>query len=97
MLDALCQGVESYWSVKSTPESKAYACAAIEEVLRNAVAYLALDGHDSALVAASSSSVIYEGTTAQPMPDPLMVSASRLPVSQWRCCAQRTWVVWPLT
>ena len=54
MLDALCQGIESFWSVKSTPESKAYARAAIEEVLRYVVDYLALDGHDSALVVASS-------------------------------------------
>ena len=57
MLDALCQGIESYWSVKSTPESKAYARAAIESVLRHAVDYLAFCGSDSVSVAAASSLV----------------------------------------
>ncbi|MCL1800167.1 MAG: iron-containing alcohol dehydrogenase [Promicromonosporaceae bacterium] len=56
MLDALCQGIESYWSVKSTPESKVYARAAIESVLKHAVDYLAFGGSDSVSVAAASSS-----------------------------------------
>ncbi len=34
-LDALCQGVESYWSVRSTNESKAYAREAITLALAN--------------------------------------------------------------
>ena len=33
MLDALCQGIESYWSVNSTEESKKYAADAIELIL----------------------------------------------------------------
>jgi len=34
MLDALCQGIESWWSVNSTDESKAYARQAVERVVR---------------------------------------------------------------
>jgi len=36
-MDALCQGIESYWSVNSTPKSKEYARKAIELVLENIV------------------------------------------------------------
>ncbi len=32
VLDALCQAIESYWSVRSTEESKAYAKEAIEKI-----------------------------------------------------------------
>ena len=34
-MDALCQGIESYWSVRSTEKSKEYARKAIELVLEN--------------------------------------------------------------
>ena len=34
MLDALCQGIESYWSVRSTDESKKYAVEAITTILK---------------------------------------------------------------
>lgn len=33
MLDALCQGIESWWSVNSTDESKAYARQAVERIV----------------------------------------------------------------
>ena len=32
-MDALCQAVESYWSVRSTPESQSYAAEAIQRIL----------------------------------------------------------------
>lgn len=35
MLDALCQGIESWWSVKSTPESYEYSRKAIELIMAN--------------------------------------------------------------
>ena len=35
MLDALCQGIESYWNVNSTEESKKYAREAIRLILGN--------------------------------------------------------------
>lgn len=35
MLDALCQGIESYWSINSTDESKRYANMAIKLILKN--------------------------------------------------------------
>ena len=41
MLDALCHAVESYWSVKSTGESREYARKAIIDVLKYKDAYLA--------------------------------------------------------
>ena len=40
MLDALCQGIESWWSVQSTGESKALARRAVEGVVQNWRAYL---------------------------------------------------------
>lgn len=40
MLDALCQAIESYWSVNSTEESKGYAKSAIEEIMDNYSAYI---------------------------------------------------------
>lgn len=40
LLDALCQGIESFWSVNSTDESKAYAKEAIETITENMESYL---------------------------------------------------------
>ena len=42
-MDALCQGIESYWAVKATAESRIHAERAILGVLRNLDAYLAGD------------------------------------------------------
>jgi Alcohol dehydrogenase, class IV len=41
VLDALCQAIESYWSVKSTEESRGYAKEAINLILRNIDSYIA--------------------------------------------------------
>lgn len=43
MLDALCHGIESYWSVNSTDESKAYSKEAITMILDNKDRYLVND------------------------------------------------------
>ena len=43
MLDALCQAIESYWSVNSTLESKKYAKEAITLILKNMFKYLEND------------------------------------------------------
>lgn len=40
MLDALCQGIEAWWAVRSTEESRAYARAAIRGVVENRQAYI---------------------------------------------------------
>ncbi len=40
MLDALCQGIESWWSVNSTSESKEYSRAAVETIRDNWQEYL---------------------------------------------------------
>lgn len=40
MLDALCQGIESYWSVNSTDESKEYSRQAIRLIMENKDEYL---------------------------------------------------------
>lgn len=40
MLDALCQAIESWWSVSSTEESIAYSRAAIDAILANWSAYI---------------------------------------------------------
>ncbi len=41
MLDALCHGIESYWSVHSNEESRNYAAESIRMVLQNKDGYLA--------------------------------------------------------
>ena len=43
MLDALCQAIESYWSVNSTKESKEYAKEAMKLILKNMFKYLEND------------------------------------------------------
>ena len=40
LLDALCQAIESWWSVNSTEESRAYAKAAIEKIRDNLFEYV---------------------------------------------------------
>ena len=40
MLDALCHGMESFWSVKATEESREYAFQSVQSVLSNMTAYL---------------------------------------------------------
>lgn len=40
MLDALCQGIESWWSVNSTDESKEYSKIAVETIMANWRAYI---------------------------------------------------------
>ena len=40
MLDALCQGIESWWSVNSTEESKEYSKIAVETIIKNWHAYI---------------------------------------------------------
>lgn len=42
-LDALCQGIESFWAAKATAESRVHAEKAIRGVLKNMDAYLAGD------------------------------------------------------
>lgn len=46
MLDALCQGIESWWSVNSTKESRQYSQRAVRGILENYRAYL--DGDEDA-------------------------------------------------
>ena len=40
VLDALCQAIESWWSVYSTDESRAYAKAAVERIVANLYEYV---------------------------------------------------------
>lgn len=40
MMDALCQGIESWWSVNATDESKKYSKRAIELIMANWKAYI---------------------------------------------------------
>jgi len=40
MMDALCHGIESFWSINSTEESKEFSKAAIRGIIENADAYL---------------------------------------------------------
>lgn len=40
MLDALCHGIESFWSINSTQESQAYSYQAIQMILNGAEDYL---------------------------------------------------------
>lgn len=55
-LDALCQGIESWWSVRATPESQKLSCTAVSELLRWKDAYLLEHtpiGAENALLAAN--------------------------------------------
>ncbi len=56
MLDALCHAIESYWSVNSTDESKAYSREAIYLVLANMDGYLNNEdtGNEGMLMAANT-------------------------------------------
>lgn len=40
LLDALCHGVESCWSVRATAESLAYACQAVRQIMDSYAGYL---------------------------------------------------------
>lgn len=47
LLDALCQAIESWWSVHSTEESKLYAKIAVEKIIKNYKGYI-FDGDETA-------------------------------------------------
>lgn len=55
MLDAFCHGIEAFWSVNSTKESKGYAQDAIRLILENIDLYLSNDnkGNENMLYAAN--------------------------------------------
>lgn len=48
LLDALCQGIESWWSVNSTDESKTYARRAVEGIVRYWRPYIVDNDADAA-------------------------------------------------
>lgn len=48
MLDALCQGIESWWSVNSTDESKEYSKIAVETIMQNWRQYIFEDDEQAA-------------------------------------------------
>ncbi len=50
MMDALCQGIESWWSVNSTDESKEYSKAAVELIMANWRQYIFDNNDDAAKV-----------------------------------------------
>jgi len=57
MLDALCHGIESFWSVNSTEESKKYSAEAIRTIMANKDGYLANDP-------AANAAMLYAAHTA---------------------------------
>lgn len=48
MLDALCQGIESWWSVNSTDESKEYSKMAVEIIMQNWRQYIFVEDENAA-------------------------------------------------
>lgn len=48
MMDALCQGIESWWSVNSTDESKEYSKKAIELIMANWRKYIFVNDDEAA-------------------------------------------------
>ena len=56
MLDALCHAAESFWSVHSTEESRAYSARAVRMILENMPSYLANEdgGNGNMLLAANT-------------------------------------------
>lgn len=55
MLDALCQSIESWWSVNATDASKVYSVKALAMIVSNMKAYLAneIEGNANMLIAAN--------------------------------------------
>lgn len=55
MLDALCQSIESWWSVNATDESKIYSAKALAMIIANMDAYLEneTEGNSNMLIAAN--------------------------------------------
>ncbi len=56
LLDALCQGIESWWSVNSNEESKRYSKIALETILKYAHAYIfdnSLEAAENIMLAAN--------------------------------------------
>lgn len=55
MLDAMCQSIESWWSVNATDESKVYSVKALIMIVSNMKAYLAneVEGNTNMLIAAN--------------------------------------------
>lgn len=49
LLDALCQGIESWWSVNSTVESKEYSKIAVETIMQNWRKYIFNEDEDAAV------------------------------------------------
>lgn len=49
-MDALCHSIESYWSVRASEESRAFAAQAIRLLVANADAYLATDAQAAGAV-----------------------------------------------
>ena len=55
LLDALCHGIESCWSMHATPESRAYSVRAIRQVLEHAEGYLTnLDAGNAGMLQAAN-------------------------------------------
>ena len=48
MMDALCQGIESWWSINSTDESKEYSKAAVELIMANWRKYIFENSEEAA-------------------------------------------------
>lgn len=48
MMDALCQGIESWWSIKSTDESKIYSKKAVELIMANWRKYIFENDNEAA-------------------------------------------------
>ena len=48
MMDALCQGIESWWSINSNKESYEYSCKAIELIMGNWESYIIDNNFESA-------------------------------------------------
>ena len=51
LLDALCQAIESWWSVNSNEESCEYAKIAVEKIMQNYNVFLCYRGEGSMLAA----------------------------------------------
>ncbi len=48
LLDALCQGIESWWSVRSTHESRMFAASAVKEILAYQQEYIEFNSEEAA-------------------------------------------------
>ena len=81
VLDALCQGIESWWSINSTPQSHKLSCEAVRTLVDNIEPYIF--EHSAAAAAPRSAA-----PPTAPSPHPLASYAAACVKKKTRCISK---------